>query len=65
MRRNHAFLGRVLTPASEAAMQRWVETDPREGRPPHEYTLEQFGFTRPGIEEYFAEYRRRFVLGCT
>ena len=63
VRRIYAFLGRELTPASEAVMRSWVETNPREGRPPHEYTLEQFGFTRAGIEEDFAEYRRRFVVG--
>jgi hypothetical protein len=63
VRRIYAFLERELTPEMERAMQRWVDTNPREGRPPHEYTLEQFGFSEAGIQEYFAEYRRRFVAG--
>jgi hypothetical protein len=63
VRRIYAFIGRELTPECERAMRRWVESHPREGRPPHEYTLEQFGFSEAGIEEYFAEYRRRFIAG--
>lgn len=54
-------VGHPLTPAAEAAMRAWVEANPREHRPPHEYTMETFGLTREAIEREFAEYRARFI----
>jgi len=52
-----------MTPEAEAAMQRFLATNPREGRPPHLYSLEEFGLTQAGIERDFAAYRERFILG--
>ena len=46
-------------------MRRFVATNPREGRPPHQYTLEEFGLTAEGIARDFAEYRQRFILSRT
>lgn len=62
-RRVYAAAGLAPTPAAEAAMRRYVATNPREGRPPHRYTLEEFGLTRAGIERDFAAYRERFIVG--
>ena len=36
--------------------------NPRENRPPHDYTLETFGYTREVIEREFAGYRARFIV---
>jgi len=64
VRRIYAALGRKLTPEAEAAMAAWVAKNPREHRPPHEYTMETFGYTREAIEREFAGYRARFVTGA-
>ncbi len=66
VRRIYAAAGRTLTPGAEAAMLAWVAKNPREHRPPHEYTMETFGYTRELIEREFAAYRARFIsLGAT
>jgi hypothetical protein len=62
-RRIYAAARMQMTPDAEAAMRGFLATNPREGRPPHVYTLEEFGLTRAGIERDFAAYRERFILG--
>ena len=62
-RRIYDAAGLVITADADAAMRRFVATNPREGRPPHQYTLEEFGLTRAGIERDFAAYRARFIIG--
>lgn len=57
----YARVGRALTPAAESAMRAWVVKNPREHRPPHEYTAEKFGLTRERIERAFPRYRARFI----
>jgi hypothetical protein len=61
VRRIYAAVGRKLTPEAEAAMAAWVAKNPREHRPPHEYAMKTFGYTRQAIEREFAAYRARFV----
>jgi len=61
VRRIYAAVGRVLTAEAEAAMRAWAAKNPREHRPPHEYTMETFGYTREVIEREFAAYRARFI----
>lgn len=61
--RIYAAAGLPMAADAEAAMRRFVATNPREGRPPHLYTLEEFGLTRAGIERDFAAYRARFIVG--
>jgi hypothetical protein len=63
LRRIYDFIGRELTGEREQAMRRWAAANARENRPPHEYTLEQFGYTEQGIREYFAEYCQRYIQG--
>ena len=63
VRRIYTAVGRTLTPEAEAAMRAWVAKNPREHRPPHEYTMETFGYTREAIEREFAAYRARFITG--
>lgn len=43
------------------AMAQWLLDNRREDRDPHHYTLEQFGFSRKGLERDFARYRDTFV----
>jgi hypothetical protein len=61
-RRIYEVAGLELTPAAEAAMRAFVATNPREGRPPHQYTLAEFGLTEAAIARDFAEYRARFIV---
>ena len=57
------FLGMELTTEARDEMAQWQAFNRRELRPPHEYTLDQFGFTESGLREQFAEYRERFIVG--
>lgn len=58
----YAFIGMDLTPEAKTAMERWQEYNRRDARPPHEYTLEQFGYSEEGLCEQFADYRERYIL---
>tara|TARA_R110002110_G_scaffold91264_2_gene237555 strand:- start:177225 stop:178394 length:1170 start_codon:yes stop_codon:yes gene_type:complete len=55
------FIGMELTPEARDEMARWQDFNRREMRPPHAYTLEQFGFTEQGLQAQFSGYRRRFI----
>jgi hypothetical protein len=61
--RIYAAAGVAWTGEAEAAMRCYLATNPREGRPPHRYALEDFGLTRADIERDFAAYRERFIVG--
>jgi hypothetical protein len=61
VRRIYAALGRALAPEAERAMRAWAAENPREHRPPHEYAMETFGYTRAQLEREFAAYRARFI----
>ena len=50
-----------MTDTARRQIGDYMSSHPREGRPRHEYSMEQFGFTRPDIERRFAEYRRRHI----
>jgi hypothetical protein len=56
-------LERPLTDAARDSMKRWGDDNRRDKRAPHTYTLEEFGYTREGICEAFADYRDRFIQG--
>jgi hypothetical protein len=56
------WLGAPLVPEARSAMQTWLIDNARDKRPPHHYTLDEFGYTREGLEEAFREYRERFIL---
>jgi len=63
VRRIYAFLGESLGAEAEERMRAWLSEHPREARPAHEYTLEDFGLSRDGIAGAFREYRERFIVG--
>ncbi len=55
------FIGMDLTDEARAEMAQWQDFNRRELRPPHEYTLEQYGFTEGGLKQQFARYRKAFI----
>ena len=57
------FLGMELTAEARDEMTRWQDFNRRELRPPHEYTLDQFGLSEAGLRQQFAAYRERFIVG--
>jgi len=61
-RRIYEWLGLELTGDAERAMRQWSQDNARDRRAAHEYTLEEFGFTRDGLASDFAEYRERHIL---
>lgn len=55
-------IGLPMTDATCADISAYMSTHPREGRPKHEYTLEEFGFTRAELEQRFGRYREKHIL---
>jgi hypothetical protein len=62
--RIYRHFGMPMTATARAAIQAYMDGNPRDKRPPHNYTLEQFGFTAAGIRERFAEYRQQHIEGA-
>ncbi len=58
-------IGLAVTPDTRAGIAAYMSTHPREGRPKHEYTLEEFGFTRAELERRFRAYREKHILPFT
>ena len=54
-------IGMPFTDSARAQIRAYLETHPREGRPKHTYTLEQFGFTEAEVRRRFHEYRARHI----
>ena len=63
IRKIYDFMGMELTPEATAEMSRWQDFNRRELRPPHQYTLDQFGFSEEGLQQQFRLYRERFITG--
>jgi hypothetical protein len=57
----YARFGIAWTPEARAALERWLASNRRDKRPPHDYTLAEFGLDEGRIRSDFAEYRRRFI----
>jgi hypothetical protein len=60
-RRIYEVAGLSFPADVERRMRDFMATNPREGRPPHQYTLEEFGLTPEGIARDFRAYRERFI----
>jgi hypothetical protein len=54
--------GLPMTEDARRRIEGYMQSHPREGRPKHEYTLEQFGFTQAELERRFKAYRERHIL---
>lgn len=55
------FLGMQLTADASTEMARWQDVNRRELRPPHAYTLGQFGLSEEGLKAQFQGYRQAFI----
>lgn len=57
----YSAIGLQLTDQARQAMDQWRQDNPRDARPPHEYTMDEFGFTEQQLADQFKEYRERYV----
>jgi len=57
-----AALGMRVTDADRAAFAQWRDENPRDARPAHRYTPEEFGLTQAQMAEAFAFYTEAFGL---
>ncbi len=62
MKKIYDFIGWEYTSEARGAQERWLEGNRRDNRPPHDYTLEMFGYTEDGLKEDYREYRQRFIV---
>ncbi|MBJ22430.1 MAG: sulfotransferase [bacterium] len=58
----YEFIDWEHTEKARAAQQSWLADNRRDLRPPHDYTLEMFGYTEEGLKETYRQYRERFIL---
>jgi Sulfotransferase family len=58
-------IGLPMTEPTRAGISAYMATHPREGRPKHEYSLAEFGFTQAELEERFRAYRNQHILPST
>lgn len=55
--RVYEWLSLPMTDEAARAMRAWVEANGRDKRPPHAYSLAEFGYSEEGLAAEFAEYR--------
>ena len=55
------FIGMELTAEARAAMEQHRNENKRGDRPSHEYTLEEYGYTKAAIRDKFSAYCQRFI----
>jgi hypothetical protein len=58
-------IGLPMTELARSQIDAYMKTHPREARPKHEYTLEQFGFKQAELERRFKAYRDTHILPFT
>lgn len=54
-------IGLPMTSQARAEIEAYRARHPREARPKHDYTLEQFGFTQSDLERRFKNYREHYL----
>jgi hypothetical protein len=59
--RIYRHIGLEMTAGARAGIDAYMVSHPREARPKHEYSLEQFGFTEAEIRQRFRAYRERHI----
>lgn len=59
--RTYGHIGMPMTSTARGLIEAYRDTNPREGRPPHAYTLGEFGFSEQGLQSLFLEYRQRYL----
>jgi hypothetical protein len=59
--RAYTVFGIEMTDAARSGMEQWRVDNPRDNRPPHEYTLAEYGLSEEGIKGAFADYRAQYI----
>jgi hypothetical protein len=59
--RIYQHIGLQMTDRAVAGIRAYMDSHPREGRPKHQYSLEEFGFTEAEIRARFRAYRERHI----
>jgi hypothetical protein len=59
--RIYQHIGLQMTDGAVAGIRAYMDSHPREGRPKHQYSLEEFGFTEAEIRARFRAYRERHI----
>lgn len=54
--------GEPVTPEAEAAMNAYMDANPKGKHGKHEYSLERYGLTREGVHKAFADYIERYKI---
>lgn len=62
VRRIYAAFDEPLTPKAEAAMQQYMADNPKGKHGKHSYSLEEYGLSREGVHERFADYIARYAI---
>jgi hypothetical protein len=57
----YAHFNIPMTATAHQQIQTYMDKNPRENRPSHNYTLEQFGLSEADIKMRFHEYRKRHL----
>lgn len=57
-RRIYDWLGDEWTPDSQSAMESWMRNNPQNKHGKHEYSLEDWGYTKQDLAPYFSDYLR-------
>lgn len=61
IRKVYDFLGMELNQQARSEMEAWQDFNRRELRPPHNYTLQEYGLSEAGLKQQFARYRSQFI----
>ena len=57
----YQFIGMPLTEEAVAEIEKWRDSNRRELRAPHKYSLEQFGLSERQLTSDFEDYRQKYV----
>jgi len=62
VRRIYDWLGDEWTPESQSAMEGWMRSNPQNKHGKHEYSLEDWGYTKRDLTPFFADYLRSYPV---
>lgn len=59
----YAHVGLSLGDAARQAMDEWQKANKREKRAKHEYSMEEYGFSKESLDSQFSNYRTQYIEG--
>lgn len=65
MKKVYAWLGDAWSEATDSGMRSWMSANPQGRFGAHEYSLDQWGLTKRGLEPYFADYLRQHPVATS